>query len=264
MMKMIRTAVLLLISFLVVFSGTTMSDAHPETKELKIEGLFKGKEGTMVLKNLKTQQTYLYNKERSMTRFTPESTFKVANALIGLQTNAVRDEYEVKRWDGVEREFETWNRDHSLASAMRESAIWFYQDMARDIGENRMQDYVNRLDYGNQDISGGIDLFWLDSSLEISAAEQADFMEELVKENLPFEEKHQKTVKRMMIQDDQDDYTLHGKTGTRLSDFGLGWYVGFIETKRGTWVFAVNLNGSGTEAKNIAIETLKKQKIIKK
>lgn len=263
MMKMIRAAVLVFFSFMLVFSGTAESDADQQSKELEIQELFKGKEGTMVLKNLKTKQTYLYNKERSKKRLTPESTFKVPNALIGLQTDAVRDEYEVKRWDGVVREFETWNRDHSLASAMRESAIWFYQDMARDIGENRIQDYVNRMEYGNQDISGGIDLFWLDSSLKISAVEQADFMEELVKENLPFEEKHQKTVKRMMIQDDQDEYIVHGKTGTRLSDFGLGWYVGFIETKKDTWVFAVNINGSGSEAKNIAIETLKQQRIIK-
>lgn len=36
-------------------------------------------------------------------------------------------------------------------------------------------------------------------------------MEKLVKEELPFVEKHQKTVKRMMIQDEQDDYTLMEK-----------------------------------------------------
>lgn len=262
-MKMIRAAVILLFSFMLVITGTTVSGAGQQTKELKIKELFKGKEGTMVLKNLKTPQLYLYNQRRSVIRFTPESTYKVPNALIGLQTSAVRDEYEVKRWDGVVRQFESWNRDHSLASAMRESAIWFYQDMARDIGETRMQEFINNMEYGNQDISGGIDLFWLDSSLKISAVEQVDFMEKLVQENLPFEEKNQKTVKRMMVQDEQDNYTLHGKTGTRLSDFGLGWYIGFVETRKDIWVFAVNINGSGTEAKNIAIETLKQQKIIK-
>lgn len=88
-------------------------------------------------------------------------------------------------------------------------------------------------------------------------------MEKLVREELPFEERHQKTVKRMMIQDEQDDYTLHGKTGTRLSDLGLGWYVGFIKTDKTTWVFAVNVNGSGTAAKNIALEALKQKNIMK-
>jgi beta-lactamase class D len=261
-MKMFRAAVLLLFSFILVLSGTAVSSAEQETKELKIQELFNEKEGTMVLKNLKNHKTYVYNKKRSIKRFTPESTFKVPNALIGLQTNAVRDEYEVKRWDGVVRKFETWNRDHSLASAMRESAIWFYQDMAMDIGETSMQEYINRIEYGNKNILGGIDSFWLDSSLKISAVEQVHFMERLVQENLPFEEEHQKTVKRIMIQDDQDTYTVHGKTGTRLSDLGLGWYIGFVETKKDTWVFAVNIDGSGTEAKNIAIETFCQQNII--
>lgn len=233
------------------------------TKELHIEEAFAGKEGPMVIKNLKNDKVYVYNQERSIERLTPESTFKVANALIGLETAAVRDEYEVKRWDGVEREFESWNLDHSLASAMRESAIWFYQDLARTIGEKKMNEYVSRIGYGNLDISGGIDSFWLNSSLRISAAEQADFIEKLVKEKLPFTEKNQKTVKRMMIQDEQDHFILHGKTGTRLSDLGLGWYVGFIETEKGTWVFAVNIHGTGTEAKNIALEVLKEKKILK-
>jgi beta-lactamase class D len=246
-----------------IFTGTGLSEAEQQTKELKIHELFNGKEGTMVLKDLNNNKIYVYNKNRTMERFTPESTFKVPNALIGLQTKAVRDEYEVKRWDGVVRQFETWNRDHSLASAMRESAIWFYQDMARDIGVTNMQEYVDKLEYGNKDISGGIDSFWLDSTLKISAIEQAGFIESLVKEKLPIEKMHQKTVKRMMIQDDEDKYVLHGKTGTRLSDYGLGWYVGYVETSKNTWVFAVNIDGSGTEAKNIAIETLKKQKILK-
>ncbi|KPB06693.1 beta-lactamase [Bacillus sp. CHD6a] len=244
-------------------TGASAIAEQKNTKNLDIEGLFNGKEGTMVLKNLKNEQVYVYNKERSKERFTPESTFKIANALIGLETSAVRDEYEVKRWDGVGRQFENWNRDHSLASAMRESAIWYYQDLARTIGKAEMQENVNKMNYGNQDISGGIDTFWLDSSLEISAFEQTCFIEKLVEEELPFTEKNIKTVKRMMIQDEQDVYTIHGKTGTRLSDMRLGWYVGFIENEKGIWVFAVNIDGSGTEAKNIAVEVLKEKDIIR-
>lgn len=243
------------------FSSTPGAEGK-KTKELHIEQLFDGRDGTMVLKNLKNDQMYVYNRERSEERFTPESTFKVPNSLIGLETGAVRDEYEVKRWDGVIREFESWNRDHTLASAIRESAIWFYQDMARDIGVTNMEKFVNQIGYGNRDISGGIDEFWLDSTLEISAIEQVDFIESLVEEDLPFTEKNQKTVKRILIQDEQDEYTLHGKTGTRLSDMGLGWYVGFIETEKETWVFAVNLDGSGTESKQITVETLKKMDIL--
>ncbi|MFS0879462.1 penicillin-binding transpeptidase domain-containing protein [Metabacillus niabensis] len=150
-------AFFMLLMLLVQTNLVNVSEAKAQkTKELNIENLFNGKDGTMVLKNVKKDDIYLYNKERSIKRFTPESTFKVANSLIGLETGVVRDEYEVKRWDGVKREFEGWNRDHSLASAMRESAVWFYQDMARDIGNEKMQESINKINYGNKDISGGM------------------------------------------------------------------------------------------------------------
>ncbi|MDM5337119.1 class D beta-lactamase [Fictibacillus enclensis] len=237
--------------------------SEPHVKRLVGQNLFHNTEGTSVIKDLKTGQIYIYNSKRSKERFTPESTFKVPNALIGLQTKAVRDEYEVKRWDGITREIPDWNRDHTLASGMRYSVIWYYQDMARDIGQERMQDYVTKVGYGNRDISGGIDHFWLSSSLKISAREQVRFMERLVKEKLPFDKQVMRTVKRMMINDEADSYIIHGKTGTRLSDMGLGWYAGYVETKKGKWAFATNVDSSGTTAKTITLEELKQLKIIK-
>ncbi|KPL58476.1 class D beta-lactamase [Rossellomorea vietnamensis] len=257
-----RTAALVLSIALVVMGGT-YADAKNSIKS-DITDMLNGKDATVIIRNVKTEKEFVYNKYRSERRYTPESTYKVPHALIGLSTGAVRDEYEVKRWDGVMREFPDWNRDHTLASGMRYSVIWYYQAMARDIGEERMQENLDLLDYGNADISGGIDSFWLDSSLEISAREQTDFFEGLVEESFPFDKQQMRTVKRIMINDEQNDYTIHGKTGTRLSDYGLGWYTGYVETEKGEWVFAVNLDGSGTEAKNLTLEVLKKLNIIPK
>jgi beta-lactamase class D len=241
-------------------AGSAALPVHAAQKEAKLPcmELFHDVQGTLIVKNLKTDRVYVCNPERSQQRFTPESSFKVPNALIGLETGAARDEYDVKRWDGVVRPFEEWNRDHTLGSAMRASAIWYYQAMARDIGTERMKSYVERIRYGNMDISGGIDTFWLSSTLKISAKEQAGFMEELAEETLPFREQTLKTVKRIMIDNDQDDYTVHGKTGTRLSDMGLGWYVGFVESGKTDWVFAANVDGSGTTAKTVTLEALKR------
>ncbi|MDF2815997.1 MAG: class beta-lactamase [Paenibacillus sp.] len=266
-MKKVKVVVLFFIAML--FTSTSSLDsiassanANPGVKELRAEQLFHGVSGTTVIKNLKTDKIYIYNLKRSSQRFTPESSFKVPNALIGLEEHAVEDEYEVKRWDGVVREFDVWNRDHTLASAMRHSAIWYYQALARDIGSDRMQSNLNRIQYGNQDISGGIDKFWLNSSLTISAQEQAQFMEKLVEESLPFHEQTMKTIKRIMIDNEQDDYTIHGKTGTRLSDLGLGWYIGYVETDTATWVFATNVDSSGTTAKTITLECLEQLNIL--
>nr|WP_307561151.1 class D beta-lactamase [Paenibacillus sp. V4I7] len=246
----------------VFITFTTYAYADPKIITLELEDVFQANQGTLVIKNLKSDKVYAYNPERSKERFTPESSFKVPNALIGLEVKVVADEYDIKRWDGVEREFQGWNRDHTLGSAMRHSAIWYYQELARDIGKETMEDYLNQIDYGNRDITGGIDTFWLNTSLKISAQEQAAFMEKLVEEDLPFQKKTMKTVKRIMIDDEQDEYIVHGKTGTRLSDMGLGWYVGYIETNKDTWVFATNVAGSGTKAKQLTMESLEKMKII--
>lgn len=71
-----------------------------------------------------------------------------------------------------------------------------------------------------------------------------------------------KTVKRMMIQEEGDHYTLYGKTGTRLTDMRLGGFVGFIKTERGSYIFVTNVDDSGTKAKNITVNILKKYGLI--
>lgn len=269
MKKFIYFSIFLLVTGILGFSVQAQTPSKEvaskeklNVKKLDVGEFFSDHDGTFVLRDIKTGKTFVYNQERANTRQTPESTFKVPNALIGLQVKAVRDEYDVKRWDGVKHEFDTWNRDHTLGSAMRESAIWYYQAMARDIGEQRMNDWLQKISYGNANMSGGIDQFWLSSSLEITPLEQVDFMEKLYKEELPFDGSVMKTVKRMMIQEEGDHYTLYGKTGTRLSDLGLGWFVGFIEVDNRSYAFVTNIDSTGTKAKNISLDILKKYHFI--
>ncbi len=157
MKKWIYVVLALSIAGIGGFSVHTASSAHEKhlnVSRMNVDDEFKDTDGTFILHDLQKDQTFVYNRERANQRQTPQSTFKVVNALIGLQVKAVRDEYDVKRWDGVKREFESWNRDHTLGSAMRESAIWYYQALARDIGEERMKTWLHTLSYGNEDISG--------------------------------------------------------------------------------------------------------------
>ncbi|SFK49030.1 beta-lactamase class D [Halobacillus dabanensis] len=248
-------AVALLINSVQTPSEANAAKGNLNMKKVDVDEFFADHDGTFVLRDMKKERAFVYNSERANQRFAPQSTFKVPNALIGLQVGAVEDEYDIKYWDGVEREIEIWNQDHTLGSGMRYSVVWYYQAMARDIGEKRMEEWVQKISYGNQDISGGIDQFWLSSSLKISPIEQADFMGTLYKENLPFDKDVMNTVKRMMIQTEGDNYTLYGKTGQGT---GIGWYAGFIETKDRNYVFVTNIAGTSTEAKNITIDILKK------
>lgn len=224
-----------------------------------VDDIMKDREGTFVIQEVNEKSPRVYNKKRANKRFAPQSTFKVANALIGLQIGAVRDEYDIKYWDGVKREIDSWNRDHTLGSGMRDSVVWYYQAMARDIGEERMSQWVKAIHYGNQDISGGIDQFWLSSTLRISPLEQVRFLKQLYEERLPFDRSVMKTVKRIMIQEEEENATLYGKTG---SGSGIGWYVGFIKYKSKTYIFATNIEGTGIEAKAITYRIFKKYHLI--
>ncbi|QZD61132.1 BPU family class D beta-lactamase [Bacillus pumilus] len=224
-----------------------------------VDEFMKDREGTFVIQEVKEKSPWVYNKKRAKERFAPQSTFKVANSLIGLQTGAVRDEYHIKYWDGVKREIDNWNRDHTLGSGMRDSVVWYYQAMARDIGEERMNHWVKAIHYGNKDISGGIDQFWLSSTLRISPIEQVRFLKQLYEETLPFDLKNMRTVKRMMVQEEEKHATLYGKTG---SGSDIGWYVGFIKHEHKTYIFATNIKGTGIEAKDITYRILKKYHLI--
>lgn len=259
--RRLLAAFLILIGASVLFtcmqqpSGANAAKDKLNIKKLDVDEFFAEREGTFILREVKKGKTFIYNNERAEQRFAPQSTFKVPNALIGLQVGAVEDEYDIKYWDGVKREIEIWNKDHTLGSGLRNSVVWYYQAMARDIGESRMEEWIHKISYGNQDISGGIDQFWLSSSLKISPIEQVDFMANLYGENLPFDKDVMKTVKRMMIQTEGDSYTLYGKTGQGTN---IGWYVGFIATKGSDYVFVTNISGTSAEARDITRGILQK------
>ncbi len=95
--------VLIFLAVVCLFVYSPSAEAKPSSHRFELDQNFRKINGTLVLKNLNNNQVYTFNSERSKQRFTPESSFKVANALIGLEVKAVADEYEVKRWDGIIR-----------------------------------------------------------------------------------------------------------------------------------------------------------------
>ena len=217
--------------------------------------------GTAILFDESANRYLVFDRRRAETPFLPASTFKIFNAMVALETGAVKDEYDVVRWDGTERKFKDWNRDQSLASAMKFSAVWFYQEMARRAGAERMQEWIDKAGYGNRDIAGGIDRFWLSGALRISAVEQIGFLRRLASGTLPFSARSQEAVRRITIQESAPDYVLHGKTGWATHDDiarkdDLGWYVGWVERGGRRWFFALNIDmphGLDDAGKRIAI-----------
>lgn len=195
--------------------------------------------GCFLLYDLKQKEYTRYHPERCRTRFLPASTFKIANTLIGLETGVITGKDFSLKWDGVDRKNANWNRDLDLKTAFQVSAVWFYQEVARRIGEKRMQTYLKKLKYGNGDISGGIDQFWLTGGLRISPEEQVAFLQRIYHHQLPVSRRSMDILKEVMVLEKTPDYTLRGKTGWATPPGqNLGWFVGYLEREGNVYFFA--------------------------
>lgn len=207
-----------------------------------------GVEGAIVIYDANNDRTYQHNPQRNETAFLPASTFKILNALISLETKVIPNELAVLTWDGIERKLPEWNRDLNMKEAMKLSAVWFYQVLARRVGYAPMQKWVTQVGYGNQQIGSkeDIDKFWLEGKLRITPQAQIQFLRRLDRGNLPFSKRSIEIVKEMMIIEQTPDYTIRGKTGwvgfSENVKPQIGWYVGYVEKGKNVYFFAANID----------------------
>ena len=205
-----------------------------------------GTPGSILLYDANNDRYIGYDSVRCNTRFCPASTFKIFNSLVALETGVVKDESTHIPWDSVNRSIDAWNQDHTLRSAIKHSVVWFYQELARRIGQDRMQAYLDSAEYGNRTIGGKINEFWLDGSLRISQREQIEFLKKLHRNDLPFSQRTIDIVKDIMTLEKTDQWTYRGKTGWALRDsVSVGWFVGYLEQGEDTWFFATSIEMDG-------------------
>jgi len=208
--------------------------------------------GTFGLFDNGTGQFTIYNLERFKdSAYLPASTFKIVNSLIGIETGRIVDEKMVIKWDGVVRTMlngdtaTAWNKDLTMVEAFKASAFPYYQEVARRIGKDTMQHWLDSLKYGNHMIGGAIDMFWLNNSLKITADEQMGLVKQLYFGQLPFQKRTQEIVKKVMLQESNANYQLSYKTGLGFLPNGdeLGWIVGWIEENKHPYFFVLNMEG---------------------
>jgi beta-lactamase class D len=219
------------------------SEVKPE-----LEKYFQGFKGAFVLYDVNSNRYIRYNPEQCTERFLPASTFKIMNSLIGLETGVILDENYVIKWNGTKYDIPSWNQDHTLKTAIQNSVVWYYQELARRVGKEKMQQYVDAANYGNKDISNQIDTFWLEGGLRISAEEQIGFLKRLYKSELPFSQRSMNIVKEILTLEKTETYRLSGKTGSvqRVTPH-VGWFVGYLEAKGNVYIFATNIGSPGSE-----------------
>jgi beta-lactamase class D OXA-50 len=199
-----------------------------------------GAHGTIVIRRLSDGREWVHDVARADSGFLPASTYKIVHAAIALETGVVTGPDEHFPWDGERHTIDGWNRDHTLASAMEASAVPVYQEVARRIGEERMGTALSRIGYGNADVGGGIDQFWLRGDLRVSAREQVDFLARFVRGEAGFSPRTMTAVAGMLLTDSGPGWALHAKTGWAF-EVELGWWAGWTVNDGETYVFALNM-----------------------
>jgi beta-lactamase class D len=209
----------------------------------------KGVKGTFVLFEPANDRYLVAGEARAKQGFIPASTFKIPNALIGLEVGSIGDENEVFHWDGKPQVRPEWERDQTLATGMRYSCVWMFQEVARRTGKARMKEWLAKLDYGNRDIKGGIDHFWLQGALRVSAMQQVDFLRKLAEGELAMTQRSQRLVREALVFEKTPAYTLYAKTGsTGHVRNPVDWWVGWIERKgKPIAYFAMNYTPNATD-----------------
>jgi beta-lactamase class D len=194
----------------------------------------------------------IYNLSRYRdSAYSPASAFEIVNSLIGLQTGVISNEGMVIPWDHVIRKLPNgdtavvWNKDLSMQEAFTASAVPYYLEVARRIGKDTMQQWLDTLHYGTAKIKSRIDTFWLDNSLKITPDEQLGLAKKLYFTQLPFAQRPQSIIKKVMTQEGNANYQLSYKTGWGFRENGnaIGWVVGWIEENRHVYFFVLNTEG---------------------
>lgn len=227
---------------------------------------------TLVMVEPSSGRRLVCNPKRAATRFVPASTYKIPHTLIALETQAVASIDETFSWDSRDRGVSAWNRNLTVKEAVAVSAVWVFQAIATRIGSDTEREWLEKLQYGNEDVgeTSGLKNFWLSGPLTISADEQVDFLIRLVERKLPVSETTTaQTIRALRVDETADHYAVYGKTGAilpidddgflRTSDSNLlpaniektGWFVGWIDrpqSEGGPIYFAHNLDLSLPDA----------------
>ena len=201
-------------------------------------------EGSFVLYDLENDAWSIHDMEHATLRVAPNSTYKIYDALFGLEEGVITPENSFIAWNGETYPFEAWNADQTLQSAMNSSVNWYFQAVDEQLGASDVYSYVQEIGYGNENMSGDFSSYWMESSLEISPIEQVELLTKLQNNSFDFAPENINAVKDAICLSASDAGTFYGKTGTgRVNGQDVnGWFIGYIETADNTYFFATNIS----------------------
>ena len=277
-MKYSALSVLILISFFTPYR----INGQEETIHLKmqiIEQEFQtildssNVNGVIVLFDLNNNLYYSNNYKKANKGHLPASTFKIPNSIIGLETGVIKNKNEIFKWNGEKRYLPAWEKDLNLRQAFQFSCVPCYQEVARKIGVDTMNEYLKKLDYAAMEVDNKtLDNFWLGGNSRISQIQQIDFLKRFYLNELSISKSTYQTMKDILQIEINKNYILSGKTGWSTSNkIDNGWLVGYLESNKNVYFFATNIEPNknfnmdlfAKIRKTVTIEALKSIGVIK-
>lgn len=240
------------------------SDTDKNISLLDISETFGTYDGSFVLYDNNLDSWKIYDLEEATKRIPPESTYKIYDALLGLESGIITPEHSSMTWNGDAFPFPSWEADQDLNSAMQNSVNWYFQAIDSQLGINRVQEFLNKIEYGNQTTSSNLDLYWSDFSLKISPLEQVTLLKKFNTNEFHLNSQNVFSVKNAIKIASTPNGNFYGKTGTgRVNGQDInGWFIGYVETSDNSYYFATNIqsdsNATGKKAFEITSDILKK------
>ncbi len=244
----------LLIILLLIFScrpkefeslSSQINDRPVEITEIKFQTILDSAalNGSILIFDESTNQFHSNDFEWSNTGQLPASTFKIPNSIIALETGVVDSDTSILKWDGEPRRFESWEEDMTLREAFLRSCLPCYREIARTVGLERMKEMTSKLEYGNLKFdSTNLDLFWVQGESTITPFEQIDFLRRIANSDLAISNRTDEFIKKIMILEENDSFTLRAKTGWSIvDDHDNGWFVGYLTIQDSNYFFATNV-----------------------
>ena len=229
---------------------------------IDLSAYFSGYEGSFVLYDLNGDTWNIYDMEQATLRTAPNSTYKIYDALFGLEEGVIAPDDSFMAWDGTNHPFEAWNRNQDLFSAMQSSVNWYFEEIDKQIGSSAIQNYIRKIGYGNEIVNANLSSYWMQGKLKISPVEQVELLTALHNNQFDFAPENINAVKNSICLFSSESKNFYGKTGTGRVDGQdvNGWFVGYIETTGNTYFFATNIqaaeNATGSKASEISLSIL--------
>ena len=201
------------------------------------------------------------------------STFKIPISLMGYDSGFLSDAQTpaLPFREGYPDWIASWKTTTNPTGWMKNSVVWYSQQITKSLGEERFQRYITEFHYGNEDVSGdpgknnGLSRSWLSSSLKISPLEQLAFLGKIVNRQLPVAaHAYEMTARLTLIGTLPNGWEVHGKTGAgapRNADGSFannrayGWFVGWATKGKRTLTFARLIQNGKKEAVSPGLRT---------